>query len=191
MIDPGRGPSWKLLILICVYLCSSVANAALLLSVLACLVLAGPAHAHRLLAEYHVLPGRRVQIESWFDLTGDSPPGARIQVFRADGALLTEGKLDDKGLFVFSYTSAEPLKVVVAAGAGHSKVLHIAEADLTAAEADPGKPPPDDAPTLRADRGSQVSWRDVLTGIAFLLALAAFLLSLRTARRLREVVSGE
>jgi nickel transport protein len=151
---------------------------------------AGEARAHRLEAEYRVLPGRRVQIESWFDLTGDSPKGAKVQVFRADGRMLTEGELDGKGQFLFSFTEATALKVVVSAGAGHRKELDIPEAELERAVASP----PSEVETSRAgpvdggaDRSSRVSLRDVLAGIAFLLGLAAFLLSLRNSRQLREL----
>ena len=56
----------------------------------------GQARAHRLEAEYRVLPGNKVQVESWFDLTGDSPRGAQVKVYRADGQLLTDGKLDEQ-----------------------------------------------------------------------------------------------
>jgi hypothetical protein len=38
-----------------------------------------------------------------------------------------------------------------------------------------------------ADRGARVSVEDVLTGVGFLLALAAFGLSLRNARHIREL----
>ena len=37
---------------------------------------AGPAHAHRLEAEYRILPDGQVQVESWFE-TGDMKLWAR------------------------------------------------------------------------------------------------------------------
>src|SRR5262249_49850779 len=43
----------------------------LLSAVLGTLLAAGRAEAHRLEADYTVLPGRKVQVESWFDITGD------------------------------------------------------------------------------------------------------------------------
>jgi hypothetical protein len=165
------------------------------------LILPGTACAHRLEGEYTVLPGRRVQIESWFDLTGDSPRGAVVQVFRADDKLLTEGKLDAKGLFVFAYERAEALRVVISAGAGHVKTLHIRAAELeprsTAAtvnsasssnpRADPDGEPGDGQPMPRADRSWREPFTNVLVGVGFLLALAAFVLSLRNARQLRAL----
>jgi hypothetical protein len=72
----------------------------------------GPARAHRLDAQCFVLPGWLVQVESWYE-TGEPPTGARVEVFRADGQLLTTGKLDKNGVFVFSFAGAETLKVVV------------------------------------------------------------------------------
>src|SRR5262245_25877160 len=92
----------------------------------------GVATAHRLVADFKILPDARVQVESWFDLTGDSPRNARIQVFRvlangANGDLLVEGRLDDKGIFVFPFQKAEMLRVVISAGAGHGQKLDIPE----------------------------------------------------------------
>lgn len=142
--------------------------------------LSAPAHAHRLEADYRVLPGQQVQIESWFDLTGDSPKGARVQVFRGDGQLLTEGTVDAKGLFAFHYERIEPLRVVISAGEGHRKELTIPEAALTQT---PTAGAMDAGPF--ADRSARVSVRDVLAGLGFLLGLAAFVLSLRNARKLR------
>jgi hypothetical protein len=156
---------------------------------------AGDARAHRLEADYRVLPGRRIQIESWFDLTGESPKGAAVQVYRPAGQLLTEGRLSEKGVFVFSYTQAERLKVVVSAGAGHRKELEIPEAELARGamasrdqvNATPRAEQPDPDPMPLADRSTRVSLKDVLMGVGFLLALAAFALSVRNARRLEEL----
>ncbi len=93
----------------------------LLLAPLLLLACARPAFAHRLEAEYRVLPDKRIEIESWFDLTGDSPRGAKVQVTRPDGSVLVEGKLDARGMFVFPFDKAETLKVFVDAGMGHAK----------------------------------------------------------------------
>jgi cobalt/nickel transport system permease protein len=154
---------------------------ALLLAVLGVLWAAGPAHAHRLEADCQVLPGGRVQIESWFDPGDGRPRGARVQVFRPDGSLLAEGKTDDQGVFVFSCREAEPLRVVVNAGAGHRKEFMIRKEKLEQiAPAGTQDPPPPSHP-------SRVSIKDVLIGVGFLLALAAFVLSLRNARRLDEL----
>jgi hypothetical protein len=79
--------------------------------------------------------------------------------------------------------------VVVSAGDGHLKEFTIPVADLDhssdnaafpkeGASADPGP---------FADRSSRVTVKDVLVGVGFLMALAAFVLSLRHGRQLREL----
>jgi nickel transport protein len=141
-------------------------------------------------AEYRILPGNRVQVESWFDSTGDSPKGAKVEVFDAGQQLLTAGRLDDQGVFVFSFAQAESMTVVVSAGAGHRKELTIPRADLLRAltgqpAADTASPSAATEETPRADRSSRVSAKDILVGVSFLLALAAFILSVRNARQLR------
>src|SRR5438552_13610699 len=97
------------------------------------LCMAGEARAHRLNAEYRLLPGKRVQIESWFDSTGESPKRATVQVYRPDGQLLIEDKLNEKGTFTFPCEDAGPLRVVVLAGQGHRKELIIPASELAAA----------------------------------------------------------
>jgi cobalt/nickel transport system permease protein len=149
----------------------------LLLAVAALLTTATPVWAHRLEAEYRVLPDRRIQIESWFE-TGDSPQNATVKVFNAEGALLLEGKLDGKGLFVFPLEKVQDLRVEVYAGAGHQAELKMSQKELESRLA---------GQTPFADRSKGVNSRDVLAGISLLLAAGAFLLGLRNARRLRQL----
>jgi hypothetical protein len=167
---------------------------ALLLAMLGALLTAAPARAHRLEAEAKVLPGGEVRVESWFDIAGDSPKGAKVEVLRPDGSLLTRGELDAQGLFVFRVERAEALRVVVAAGAGHRKEFVIPREDFERAA--PAAVPPGSAgqpaapavaPAPPADRGSRVTAKDVLVGVGFVLAAAAFLLSVRNARQLRKL----
>jgi cobalt/nickel transport system permease protein len=148
---------------------------ALLLALLTTIVLAGPARAHRLEGEYQVLADGKVKIESWFDITGDSPRGATVKVFGPDGRLRCEGQLDEQGVFVFDRLRPEELRVVISAGAGHLKELTIP------GESDAARP----APTI--DRSPRVSWRDALVGVAFVLAAGAFVMGLRNNRRLQEI----
>jgi hypothetical protein len=146
----------------------------------ALLALSGPAEAHRLEADYQVLSGNRIQIESWFDLTGVSARGAKVRVYLPDGALLSEGEMDENGTFIFSVPNSGPFKVVISAGAEHRTELVIPrEALEQAASAS--------APRPFADRSPRVTYGDMLTGIAFVLALASFVLSLRNARRLQKL----
>jgi nickel transport protein len=145
------------------------------------LVLAVPAavQAHGLDAQAFSMPDGKVQIESWFT-NGDVPHQAQVQVFRPDGGLLTEGRLDEKGTFVFSGPRAEALRVVVTAGPGHRKEL-----EIPAEKPAPTAPPAAKIPLT--DARPRETIKDVLVGLGFLLALAAFVLSLRNARHLREL----
>jgi catechol 2,3-dioxygenase-like lactoylglutathione lyase family enzyme len=56
-----------------------------------------------------------------------------------------------------------------------------------AAYADSSAEPPDPDPMPLADRSTRVSLKDVLMGVGFLLALAAFALSVRNARKLEKL----
>ena len=151
--------------------------------------LASPVQAHRLEGEYRILPEQKVRIEAWFDLTGESPPGATVEVLRENGEALAKGTVDKDGVFVFPFVKAEPLRVVISAGAGHRKELRIHHADLARALVGSTDPPQELSP---ADRSTQISIKDVVMGLGFVLALAAFLLSFRNFRRLRalEITRG-
>jgi hypothetical protein len=143
--------------------------------------LAGPlsaAQAHRLDAQAFLLPGNKLQVESWFS-DGTIPKGAKVQVFRGDKELLKEGELNADGLVVFALEKTEPLRIVVLAGEGHLKELNISPPAGTGEAGD--KPVP------LANRDDPTRLKDGLLGITFLLALAAFVLSLRNARRLRRL----
>lgn len=139
------------------------------LAVAALLLTAAPARAHLLKAEVTAIDraARTVTLESWYE-TGDAPRQATAKVYRADGTLLTEGRLEE-GTFAFSYEAPERLRVVIDAEGGHSK-----EVVVTAEELGGGEAP---APRREGSR-----WRDLLAGLA-LLALAALLASRLMARR--------
>jgi cobalt/nickel transport system permease protein len=163
---------------------------ALFLAPLLLLAGARPAFAHRLEAEHKILPDKRIVIESWFDLTGDAAHGAKVRVTRPDGSVVAEGEIDAKGLFVFPFEKAETLKVVVNAGMGHAKELQIPESELSnagAANTEPQAPTPAPPPEPTADRSSKFQFRDILIALAFIFGLAAFVLSLRHGRVLREM----
>jgi hypothetical protein len=130
------------------------------------LAFAAPAQAHRLDAQVFVLPDKKIRVESWFS-NGDVPHGALVHVYGAQNQLLYEGTLDEKGNWVFSYDRMEPMRIVVSVP-GHRKELPL---DAS------GVPQHDIAFPIK----------DVMVGIGFLLALAAFVLSVRNARRLRAL----
>jgi nickel transport protein len=172
---------------------------ALSTALLALVLTADNAYAHRLDAQAFVLPNHHIQIESWFS-TGEAAKDARVQVFGAQGQLLAEGQMNQQGIFVFPYGDAQQLKVVVSAGAGHRKELTLSLDALTPAASASEKAThasvPENAvlpaPVPLAERDSGLPIKDVLVGVGFLLALAAFVLSLRNARKLRtlEQVNG-
>jgi cobalt/nickel transport system permease protein len=171
---------------------------ALLLAPLALLAFTPPVSAHHLLADFDVKPDRRIVIESWFDIpgeNGDAPRGAKVLVYRADGSLLVEGVTDAKGLYAFSFEKAEPLKVVVNAGQGHVKELHIPKERLEPYATSDAAPTEHgtSAPTAEsfADRSSRFQFRDVLIAFGFIFGLAAFILSLRNGLALRALRRDE
>jgi hypothetical protein len=161
------------------------------------------AQAHRLKAEATVRPFSLVQVETWFE-TGDSPRSAHVQVFRADGSLLTQGRGDERGIFVFHYDGTEPLRIVVNAGAGHRAEATVSRAMLTkhiinTATACLAPPPsllpgpllvpvkrgPSPAEPL-ADRNTGTPLGRLALGVGLLLAVAATVLVRRRMRRSRK-----
>lgn len=168
----------------------------LLLAASALLLMSNPLYAHNPCADFSLLPDRQVQIDGWFDPGAAPMKGARVQVFRPGQQLLAEGQMDDNGTFVFRFADAEPLEVIVNAGAGHrtSFIIPSAKLDQTAGtEPRPlGSGAEDRSQTAAARRLEQSgTWRepikDALVGVSFLLSVAAFLLSWRTNRRLRRL----
>jgi cobalt/nickel transport system permease protein len=162
----------------------------LILAAFTLLFASSPAFAHSPHADYTILPDRQVQIDGWFD-PGDTPmKGAKVQVFQPGHKLLAEGTTDDNGTFVFRYTEAEAMEVIVNAGAGHRTSFTIAREKLEQI----AEPRPSGSGVPTQSVGTRVSVaarqreqiRDALIGVSFLLSVAAFLLSWRTHRRLRN-----
>jgi ABC-type Co2+ transport system permease subunit len=146
------------------------------------LVAPSSAYAHRLKSAFTVTGPNTVQVESWFD-TGGSPKSADVQVLRPGGQLLVEGKADANGIFVFRFEETETLKVIVSAGDGHRGELEIPASALQASPTTtPGESPPAHPQPL-VDRESPIPFKDMLLGVTFILALAAFVLAVRNARR--------
>jgi nickel transport protein len=172
----------------------SVNSPALPAALLLAILLPGSARAHRLNAQAFVLPNQRVQIESWFS-SGEPARGARVEVFRPGRQIVASGQMNDQGIFVFDYTMAEALSVVISAGAGHRIEVAVTSEELSRPREQPGKssaPANADVavdPIPLARREADIPIKDVLIGVGFLLALAAFVLGLRNARKLRELRS--
>jgi hypothetical protein len=161
-------------------------------AVMAFLVLllgAGRVSAHALEADFRVLPAQTVRIEAWFE-TDDPAPGAKVQVFRSNKELLVEGKTDKDGVFHFTFPAIEPLEVKIDAGQGHGKTLTISADALSRPSADTGRARPDRGdtpPGPKIDRHTAFPIREVVLGVTFLLAAAAFVISLRNAQALKRL----
>jgi len=153
---------------------------AALMSVGICMfIVVGDAQAHRLDADSSVKLVQKVRIESFF--TDDSRPrGAKIQIYRAEESEpFKDGNLDDEGAFEF-IADAELLRVVIQAGEGHRKEMWIAPAVVDAS-----------SPLPPIEHKTSFPILESILGLCFLLALSAFILSLRNARRLREMRKGD
>jgi hypothetical protein len=162
-----------------------------LLAVVALGLGASPAHAHRLDTECKVLPGGKVQVEGWFGISDEVPAGARVVAYEGQ-RVVAKGRLDDKGRFVFGYAGHGALRVVVDAGAGHRKEVVVpaekfAKATTTRelAVPPPSERDPSPEPYAPSWHPVDVSPKDVLLGVTFLMALAALVLGVRNSRRLR------
>jgi nickel transport protein len=170
---------------------------ALLVAVFSVLFAAGPAHAHRPLADFTVLPDRHVRIEGWFDPGGDPMRRAKVQIFRPEDRLLVQGQLDDEGRFVFQYPEAEPLEVIVSAGAGHrcsfviprEKLIQGKDAGTSMEPAPQQQSLHDSSPSPNRRSAWRERFKDALLGVTFLLALGAFILGWRNALKLKSMPS--
>lgn len=100
------------------------------LIVVALLIAATPAFAHKLIVEHQIRLGQRVRIESWFE-TGDSAVGASVKVQGRAGVVIAEGVLDEKGVFFFPFKEAQDLRVIVNDGMGHRVELRIKAKELS------------------------------------------------------------
>jgi cobalt/nickel transport system permease protein len=146
------------------------------LAILALLALAGPALAHALEITYTVdVPAKSVTVKSFYE-TGDPPEMATAKVCHADGSVLKEGPLDEKGQFVFSYEKAERLSVHIRAPGGHRAVCLIKASEL-------------EAQTAQATESvaKESRSRDLLLGLVLVLAVASFVMSWRNSARLRRL----
>lgn len=149
-----------------------------LLAIVAC---APAAHAHGLVAEYRVISGPRIQIEAWYD-PGGPAAGAAVSVFDKSDKLLEEGKLDKHGVYVFTLKPVVAVRVVIAES-GHRRELAISQAEIARGA---GTWKAEESNKSGAQR-SQVGIAEGLVGIAFLLALAAFILGIRNASELSRI----
>ncbi len=156
---------------------------------------AASVRAHALEVECEPLPGHKVRVTSWYSARPKSFPAqdARVRVYGPDHHLLAEGRTDEQGIFIFTYASAEPLEVEVYQN-GHRKAQKLtpsggASSDRAAAQERGGPAPRTLVGSREQDSSAWV--KDVLVGVGFLLALAAFVLGVRNARTLRRLEKSE
>jgi hypothetical protein len=165
-----------------------------LLGIVFLLVMADQAAAHGFIAKYRVQPNQQVRVEGWFD-SGDPASGAKVKVLRADKSVLAQGRMNDEGVFLFSFKEQEPLVIVVDAGQGHGEELTLSPETLAKPSTETGPIRPTPPTAVDTEPGATHTptpfpIRDVILGITFLLALAAFVISLRNAQALRKPSSG-
>jgi hypothetical protein len=148
------------------------------------------AWAHRLVVECRILPDHKVQVEGWYNSPTNPHPAvrAKVDVLRSDGSRLIEGELDASGFFTFSYERPEDLNVVVYQTGHREEVLLSAlKLGLDAPAASQVEKGNISSSPIKSEHESLREWvREVLIGVGFVLALAAFVLSVRNARELRR-----
>jgi nickel transport protein len=153
---------------------------ALTLALSALFGLESEARAHRLQAACQFLPGRMVRVETWFD-NGETPRAGDVEVTGTNSETLVKGRLSSQGLFLFDAPEGQPLQVVVEAGEGHRAEVVIKPEEVVVAQGT------ENSATALPSHEESFPLKDVLLGIGLLLAVAAFVLSLRNARALRTL----
>jgi hypothetical protein len=168
----------------------------------AILPLGGDALAHDLKANHAVLPDHRVLVYCWYNF-GTGPIAARhaeVEIQRP-GREAIRGTTDEKGEFTFAYDKIEEMAIVVRTP-GHvnhppdvisvSELEHggSGEANDTPDESTDKKPDATAASERlhkSAEQSSLQLVKDLVLGVCAIFAVAAFVLSLRNARQLREI----
>jgi hypothetical protein len=155
-----------------------------------------PCGAHDLRARHEVLQGGRILVYCWYNGAFKQSParGADVEVRRADRQPI-KGATDDEGCFTFSYDRAEELTIVVQQGTHVNHpfdVVHVDElGDGAASDQEPSSSGEVAAAAEHlqkvADESSRQTLKDLLLGVSLIFAAAAFFMSLRNARRLREI----
>ncbi len=166
--------------------------------------------AHRLRVKTKVSP-TGIHIQAQFDLGGGAPLSGRVVAYQYDQEI-HRGKLDSQGESSFSFRHPAPIRIVVTDATGHRAVVQIPTRHLRAGHtqqlasaltlcasmetsaltrsmmlmwvtpplAHVPDPPPSDP-----EKPSNI--RNILVGVGFLLALAAFFISLRNAKEIEKL----
>jgi hypothetical protein len=126
-----------------------------------------------------------VRIESFYS-TNSPAAEAAVRVYRPNGdPLASAGLTDERGIYEFTWTNAEDLKIAVSQE-GHRKEITIPAAELVAAD--------DTQPKSQGVKESggdteRSHLAEILAGLSFIMAAAALFLSVRTASRVRKETS--
>ncbi len=161
------------------------------------LAAAAAVRAHDDRRAFRVLPDQKVHVESWFVAPGhpnEPMKGADVTVTGPEGEV-AKGKTDSEGVFVFAFPRFEPLEVTIADGRGHGGTLKISADDLRKPSTDTRplrslQPPEERSRSGGEEAASPYPIREVILGVTFLLAVAAFVISLRNAQAIKRMQAG-
>jgi hypothetical protein len=154
--------------------------------------------AHKLVVDAVINEDGSVFVDAFF-AKGSPAKGVKVEIFQPDGALFKEGKTDAQGRFTFSPEGPAGIWKAVATGSlGHRSEAKFewqhGEEQLSSSEVlAPGgtdAPHHQDAssrPAVPSHRADPLSWMNIFAGLAFLLALSAFLLSCHLFKELKRL----
>ena len=165
-----------------------------------------PAEGHRLNVDCFVLPDARVQVEVYYDRGGSAADSA-VYMSNAAGQQIAEAETNADGFCIFNVTTAEAytFKAVIA---GHRGTCKLSPEDVSAlqdalsARNAPDAPQAATAPVSGAPRKTSrpVAFKhphpvetspplavNMLAGLGFILALAAFAMVLAQRKTIRDL----
>ena len=140
------------------------------IGIMACLLLAAPASAHKLMVDCR-LKDDRVRVEVFYD--DDTPAQqAKVIVENENKEVIAEGKTDERGLW--SYPVPAPGKYIIRAeSVGHNaREVLVVPAD---------KPTPEEAPATRTT--TETPWLQIGVGLGVIAILCTGALLFRRGRQ--------
>ncbi|MFO7958546.1 MAG: hypothetical protein R6X33_15765 [Candidatus Brocadiia bacterium] len=170
------------------------------LAVLAVLVLAPDALAHKMLAVARVREDGTVRLQAVFP-DGKPARGVKVEVRRPNGDLFTEGETDERGELtiqpdgppgrwsaVFTGSMGHRLETTFSVeGATPERTAPVARDAANREDEGEASPQPDPEPS----EAEPVPWTRVLAGLGFVFGLAAFLMCLKFRADLRRHLTDD